>query len=88
MSCPKPNAEEFLNRQIICTLTDGRKVEGNLQCIDWLKNIILRDVVETRFKEDGDILLHRELSQCMVAGETLVKIEVTRNIYDSVAASE
>ncbi len=88
MSCPKPNAEAFLNRQIICSLTDGRKVEGNLQCIDWLKNIILRDVVETRFKEDGEILLHRELSQCMVAGETLVKIEVTRNVYDSAAASK
>mmetsp|Transcript_20522 Transcript_20522/g.31137 ORF Transcript_20522/g.31137 Transcript_20522/m.31137 type:complete len:112 (+) Transcript_20522:108-443(+) len=40
---------DLLNRRIKCTLQDGRTVEGNLQCLDRLKNIILDDAEEVRW---------------------------------------
>eukprot|EP01083_Nonionella_stella_P120938 362964_1 len=40
---------DLLDRRIKCTLQDGRTVEGNLQCLDRLKNIILDDAEEVRW---------------------------------------
>ena len=47
-----PDAQEavskLLGNTVICTLDDGRSLEGTLVCLDRLKNIILSSVTETR----------------------------------------
>lgn len=39
---------KLLGNTVICTLDDGRSLEGTLVCLDRLKNIILSSVTETR----------------------------------------
>ena len=39
---------KLLGSTVICTLDDGRSLEGTLVCLDRLKNIILSSVTETR----------------------------------------
>jgi len=50
---------KLLGNTVICTLDDGRSLEGTLVCLDRLKNIILSSVTETRrvpLKEYGAYL--------------------------------
>lgn len=58
-----PDAQEavskLLGNTVICTLDDGRSLEGKFEALDRLKNIILSSVTETRFvplKEYGAYL--------------------------------
>ena len=39
---------KLLGNTVICTLDDGRSLEGTLVCLDRLKNIILSSVTEIR----------------------------------------
>ena len=39
---------KLLGNTVICTLDDGRSLEGTFVCLDRLKNIILSSVTETR----------------------------------------
>lgn len=39
---------KLLGSTVICTLDDGRELEGTFQCLDRLRNFILSDVTETR----------------------------------------
>jgi small nuclear ribonucleoprotein (snRNP)-like protein len=91
----------ILGRTIVCTLDDGRTVEGKLECLDRLSNIILRDALEKRFvkdpsiygirhtsrkhqchddqvskEEENEMILERKLSQVLVPGKHLVKVEL------------
>jgi Small nuclear ribonucleoprotein (snRNP) homolog len=45
----------IIGRNIVCTLDDGRTVQGKLECLDRLSNIILRDALEKRFVPDPSI---------------------------------
>ena len=55
------------------------------------KNLILTNVIEERYIDSSDytttnstkILARRELSQAMVPGSHLVKIEIDQSIYES-----
>lgn len=44
----KEAVPKLLGNTVICTLDDGRSLEGTLVCLDRLKNIILSSVTETR----------------------------------------
>mmetsp|Transcript_32701 Transcript_32701/g.47321 ORF Transcript_32701/g.47321 Transcript_32701/m.47321 type:complete len:81 (-) Transcript_32701:407-649(-) len=66
----------FLNKQILVTLNDGRTIEGSFQCLDRLKNMILCNVVEMRQDKITGVLLRRKLSQCMISGEHVDKVEI------------
>lgn len=80
----------LLDKTIRCTMDDGRIVEGNLECIDRLKNIILRDAKERRIVEDASIYLcnhnqtgsperiivERRLQQALIPGGKVVKIHL------------
>ena len=46
--------------------------------------MILSDVLEIR-NENG-LQLNRKLSQCMISGDNLVKIEISRKIYNELCS--
>lgn len=82
---------DLLGSRILCTLDDGRKLEGNFECLDRLSNIILRDAVEKRCVKDPSLYgkeyckdpdnaegleIERVLSQVLIPGNHLVKVEL------------
>jgi len=79
--------------ELKCTMDDGRTATGVLVCIDRLQNIILSNVVEERTvdssmyetaKTPGQVItIKRRLSQAMIPGPHLVKVEVTKAVYDA-----
>lgn len=82
-----------LGERIKCTLDDGRLATGELVCLDRIQNLILTNVVEERWINTGDysrtvpmsenkILVRRELSQAMVPGSRLIKVEIEKRQYD------
>ena len=79
-----------LGQQISCTLNDGRVVSGKLICLDRLRNLVLTGVTEERVvlqsdyarKGDSAIRVQRELSQAMVPGSRLKKVEVQGHVFD------
>jgi small nuclear ribonucleoprotein (snRNP)-like protein len=97
---PLEQVSLLLGRTLLCTLDDGRTVQGQLECLDRLSNIILRDALEKRVVEDPSIygiekgyekegkenhgknqedpplILERWLSQVLVPGKHLVKVEL------------
>ena len=91
----KETIEKLLGSWIICTLADGRTVEGKLLCVDRLCNIILADCVERRQLRNSDynenykhgdkvvtMEVTRQLRQAMVPGNHLVKVEIDKKIYE------
>ena len=84
--------EYILGEQITCTLDDGRTVTGTLVCIDRLRNMILRGVVEERTICAADYnptdtttrVVRRNLSQATVPGKHLVKVQVDQQLYDRI----
>jgi small nuclear ribonucleoprotein (snRNP)-like protein len=60
----------LLKKKIRCTLSDGRIVVGEMQCVDKLKNFILHSVQETTIQksENGeeDAIITRKLGVVMV----------------------
>jgi small nuclear ribonucleoprotein (snRNP)-like protein len=87
---PLPSMNSVIGQQISCTLNDGRIITGRLVCLDRLRNLVLTGVVEERvvlqadYANSGDaaIRVRRELSQAMVPGSRLEKVEVERHIFD------
>ena len=83
--------QNLLGQKIKCTLDDGRTAMGTFICVDRLSNLILTNVVEERMVcssdysdyRTEDILVRRDLSQAMVPGERLLKVEVEKAIFDS-----
>lgn len=59
---PIDQVAAIIGRKIICTLDDGRTLEGRLECLDRLSNIILRQVRETRIVTDPSIYGHGHAS--------------------------
>jgi len=55
---PLDQVSAIIGKKIICTLDDGRTLEGRLECLDRLSNIILRQVRETRIVTDPSIYGH------------------------------
>jgi small nuclear ribonucleoprotein (snRNP)-like protein len=55
---PIDQVAAIIGRKVICTLDDGRTLEGRLECLDRLSNIILRQVHETRIVTDPSIYGH------------------------------
>ena len=47
--------------------------------------MILSDVVETR-NENG-LQLDRNLSQCMISGDSLVRVQICKQKYDEICSS-
>jgi small nuclear ribonucleoprotein (snRNP)-like protein len=76
--------ENLVGERIKCTLDDGRYVTGTFLCLDRLTNIILSNAVEERNISSADysetthehIVVTRNLSQAMIPGERLRKVEV------------
>jgi len=81
--------ENLLGKTLKCTLDDGRTAIGDLVCIDRLKNIILKDAVEERWVDStvynstsGNVVVaKRSLSQAMIPGKHLVKVEISQDLY-------
>jgi len=81
----------LLGEKIKCTLDDGRSVSGTFVCIDRLTNLILTDAMEERMicssdysdTNDEKILTRRSLSQVMIPGERLQKVEVDQLLFDT-----
>ena len=46
---------DLIGKKVICTLDDGRTIEGRLECLDRLSNIILRQALEKRIVKDHSI---------------------------------
>mmetsp|Transcript_14105 Transcript_14105/g.21538 ORF Transcript_14105/g.21538 Transcript_14105/m.21538 type:complete len:106 (-) Transcript_14105:279-596(-) len=86
----------LLGKTLKCTLDDGRTATGKLICVDRLKNLILGHVVEERMVDSSFycdeeytaangskmIVTKRELTQAMIPGIHLVKVEVERSTYE------
>jgi small nuclear ribonucleoprotein (snRNP)-like protein len=78
----------IIGRKVICTLDDGRTLEGRLECLDRLSNIILRQALEKRIVKDlsiyqshsgelqdtKELVIERKLSQALIPGNHLVKV--------------
>jgi len=87
----KEKIESLLGEKIVCTLVDGRKVKGELIVLDRKKNLILINAIEERIvmskdysnTTDQEIHVTRELSQVMIPGERLQKVEITQSLFDS-----
>lgn len=92
MSIP-PTKESILGQQIRCTLNDGRIIRGKLVCLDRLRNLVLTGVVEERLVRQIDycsnssvepnkqVVVKRKLSQAMVPGSRLEKVQVEQRSY-------
>lgn len=88
----KEKIQSLLGEKIKCTLVDGRSVLGELIVLDRKNNLILVNAKEERIvassdysdNSDRDILVTRELSQVMIPGERLMKIEINQALFDSV----
>lgn len=88
----KEKIQSLLGEKIKCTLVDGRAVLGELIVLDRKNNLILVNAKEERIvassdysdNSDRDILVTRELSQVMIPGERLMKIEINQALFDSV----
>ena len=65
---PIDQVAAIIGRKIICTLDDGRTLEGRLECLDRLSNIILRQVHETRIVTDPSIYGHGHDSSISSSG--------------------
>eukprot|EP00591_Stephanopyxis_turris_P005856 CAMPEP_0195515702 /NCGR_PEP_ID=MMETSP0794_2-20130614/6677_1 /TAXON_ID=515487 /ORGANISM="Stephanopyxis turris, Strain CCMP 815" /LENGTH=105 /DNA_ID=CAMNT_0040644165 /DNA_START=47 /DNA_END=361 /DNA_ORIENTATION=- len=85
---------KLIGSRVRCILDDGRVATGTFLCLDRLKNLLLCDVVEVRkvssFQgkneaSDGavyeDEYAERRLSQAMVPGKHLVKVEVEKKTW-------
>mmetsp|Transcript_16260 Transcript_16260/g.45077 ORF Transcript_16260/g.45077 Transcript_16260/m.45077 type:complete len:135 (-) Transcript_16260:1458-1862(-) len=83
----------ILGKKISCTLSDGRKLSGTLVCVDRLKNVILCNVTEERTIDPSHYnnsqenkgkrcQIERKLSQALIPGKHLVRVEVPRPVYD------
>lgn len=87
----KDKVQSLLGERIKCTLDDGRFVTGTFLCVDRLTNLILTNAIEERMISSSDysditdtqILVTRNLSQAMVPGERLQKVEVDHVTYTS-----
>lgn len=85
----------LLGEKIKCTLDDGRSVRGTFVCVDRLTNLILTNAMEERTvfssdysdTKDETILTTRKLSQVMIPGERLKKVEVDQLTYDTKIAN-
>ena len=83
--------ENLLGERIKCTLDDGRHVAGTFLCLDRLTNIILSNAVEERVISSADysdtthehMIVTRNLSQAMIPGERLRKVEVDASTFQS-----
>eukprot|EP00547_Thalassionema_nitzschioides_P014756 CAMPEP_0194241592 /NCGR_PEP_ID=MMETSP0158-20130606/7412_1 /TAXON_ID=33649 /ORGANISM="Thalassionema nitzschioides, Strain L26-B" /LENGTH=100 /DNA_ID=CAMNT_0038976517 /DNA_START=50 /DNA_END=352 /DNA_ORIENTATION=- len=87
---------KLLGKTLKCTLDDGRIATGKLICVDRLKNLILGHVLEERtvdssFYCDEDyaatngskvIVAKRELTQAMIPGIHLIKVEIEKSLYE------
>eukprot|EP00980_Cylindrotheca_fusiformis_P013501 scaffold3450_cov114-Cylindrotheca_fusiformis.AAC.6 len=81
----------ILGERVKCTCDDGRVATGELVCLDRIKNLILSNVVEERWVYSEDysrettldrkVLVRRELSQAMVPGSRLLRVEIEKRIY-------
>jgi small nuclear ribonucleoprotein (snRNP)-like protein len=87
----KEKVEKLLGEKIKCTLEDGRIVCGSLIVLDRKKNLILVNAVEERVvacsdysdTNNGEVIVTRELSQVMIPGERLTRIEIAQPLFDS-----
>ena len=81
----------LLGSQLRVTMKDGRTVDGKFVCLDRLNNILLEDAIEHRkigykqtiISSDGSSEeelytwdAEREISQAMIRGDKLVKVEI------------
>ena len=88
----KEKVQSLLGQKLKCTLVDGRTVKGELIVLDRKNNLILLNAVEERIvasadysdTSDEEILVTRELSQVMIPGERVKKVEIDQAIFDSV----
>lgn len=96
---PYEAVKAILGERVKCTLDDGRLATGELVCLDRIQNLILSNVVEERWihPEDysqneaireGKVLVRRMLSQAMVPGSRLLKIEIEKTIHDEKMSSD
>ncbi len=88
----KDKVQRLLGQRIKCTLDDGRFVTGTFLCVDRLTNLILTNALEERMISSSDysdttdeqVLVTRNLSQAMIPGERLKKVEVEKATFDSI----
>jgi small nuclear ribonucleoprotein (snRNP)-like protein len=101
---PPAGLHSLLNKSIIITLKAplNRVVHGRLVCIDSTSNLILRQVHERRWLRpldrddqvvDDSELQHlvpvdRELSQCLVLGEFIHRIEIDQTVWEEEVMKE
>lgn len=86
----REKVQSLLGTRIKCTLDDGRSVTGTFLCVDRLTNLILTNASEERMvysadysdTKDEKILTERRLSQVMIPGERLEKVELDKSIFD------
>ena len=79
----------LLWKKLRCTLSDGRVVVGEFQCLDQHRNFILVGVDESQIIKDAsgaDCLVKRRLNQVMVPGKHLARVEVEQSVYEAAQA--
>ena len=77
----RPRGKDLIRRLLGKTmrfeLSDGRIIVGEMQCMDYLKNFILHDAVETQYPDgQGSEPNTREFRSVMVPGKHLVRCQV------------
>jgi small nuclear ribonucleoprotein (snRNP)-like protein len=69
---PRATVEKLLGCWVTCTLTDGRKAEGTLLCVDRKSNLVLADCTERRIIHSVD---YNEYSGGTTESETKAPVE-------------